>query len=72
MEHSCKYSEQGCEVKMMLKDLLVHERSCSERTVAVEVVCPHNDSTLSQIIIMGIVFYVLAFFCFLGASLLAR
>ena len=31
VEHSCKYSDQGCEVKMMLKDLLVHERSCPEK-----------------------------------------
>ena len=31
VEHSCKYNDQGCEVKMMLKDLLVHERSCPEK-----------------------------------------
>ena len=38
IQHSCKYNDQGCEVKMMLKDLLVHEKRCPERTI----LCPYN------------------------------
>lgn len=34
----CKYSDQGCEVKMMLKDLVTHEKQCPERTFN----CPFN------------------------------
>ena len=33
VQHKCKYSDQGCEVKMMLNDLQVHERKCKERTI---------------------------------------
>ena len=36
VKHKCKYNDQGCEVKMMLLDLKVHERKCPERTV----LCP--------------------------------
>ena len=38
VKHRCKYSDQGCKVKMMLRDLHAHERSCPERTVK----CPYN------------------------------
>ena len=30
--HGCKYSDQGCEVKMMLNDLVTHEKQCPDRT----------------------------------------
>ena len=33
VQHKCKYSDQGCEVMMMLNDLQVHERKCQERTI---------------------------------------
>ena len=36
VEHNCKYSDQGCEFKMMLKDLGTHEKECPDRTIA----CP--------------------------------
>ena len=32
VEHSCKFSDQGCKVKMMLKELVTHEKQCPERT----------------------------------------
>ena len=32
VQHRCKYNDQGCEVKMMLKHLLIHEKQCPERT----------------------------------------
>ena len=38
VEHRCKFHDQGCEVKMMLKDLLVHEKWCLDRTLQ----CPFN------------------------------
>ena len=31
VEHKCKYNDQGCQVKMMLKDLVAHEKLCPER-----------------------------------------
>ena len=33
VEHRCKYSDQGCEVKMMLKDLVTHEEKCPDRNI---------------------------------------
>ena len=33
VQHSCKFSDQGCEVKMILKDLVTHEKQCPERAV---------------------------------------
>ena len=33
VQHSCKFSGQGCEVKMMLKDLVAHEKECPDRTI---------------------------------------
>ena len=30
VEHRCKFKAQGCEVKMLLKDLETHERDCPE------------------------------------------
>ena len=38
VQHNCKFSDQGCGVKMMLKDLLVHEKKCPERTIK----CPYS------------------------------
>ena len=38
VEHKCKFSDQGCKVKMMLKDLVTHEKQCPERTFN----CPFN------------------------------
>ena len=38
VEHKCKYSDQGCKVKMMLKDLQLHETNCPERAIK----CPYN------------------------------
>ena len=65
VEHSCKYSDQGCEVKMMLKDLLVHERICLERTVRVPL-CPYNDceSNVKLKDIIGIVFFYCLLFSY--------
>ena len=37
VEHKCKYSDQGCKVKMMLKDLQLHETNCPERAIK----CPY-------------------------------
>ena len=34
----CKFSDQGCKVKMMLKDLVTPEKQCPERTFN----CPFN------------------------------
>ena len=39
VEHKCKYSDQGCEVKMMLKDLVTHEKECPKRTFK----CPYDN-----------------------------
>ena len=33
VEHKCQYSEQGCKVKKLIKDLRIHEQRCPERTV---------------------------------------
>ena len=33
VEHKCQFSDQGCEVKMLIKDLRLHETRCPERTV---------------------------------------
>ena len=33
VEHECKYSDQGCEVTVMLKDLVIHEDKCPDRTI---------------------------------------
>ena len=33
VEHSCKFGDQGCEVKMRLKEIKAHEKSCLKRTV---------------------------------------
>jgi len=41
VQHSCKYSDQGCEVKMMLQDLVIHEKQCSDRTIR----CPYPGCT---------------------------
>ena len=38
VEHRCKYNDQGCKVKMMLKDLVTHEKQCQERTFN----CPYG------------------------------
>ena len=37
VEHNCKFSDQGCGVKMMLKDLVTHEKTCPDRTIQ----CPN-------------------------------
>ena len=34
IKHKCKYSDQGCEVKLMLKDLKAHERKCPDKLSA--------------------------------------
>ena len=39
VEHKCKNSDQGCEVKMMLKPLLSHEDTC----LKVKRRCKHSD-----------------------------
>ena len=44
IKHKCQYNDQGCEVKMMLKDLSVHERRCPDRTVT----CP--DESCSAVV----------------------
>ena len=33
VQHRCKFSDQGCEVKMILKDLVTHEKQCLERPI---------------------------------------
>ena len=33
VQHRCKFSDQGCDVMMMLKDLVAHEKNCPERTI---------------------------------------
>jgi len=33
VEHKCKFSDQGCEVKLRLKEIKIHEKSCLKRTV---------------------------------------
>jgi len=38
VEHSCKYSDKGCQVKMRLTDLVTHEKQCPERTIQ----CPYH------------------------------
>jgi len=38
VQHKCKYSDQGCEVKLMLKDLVTHEEQCPEGTF----ICPYS------------------------------
>jgi len=38
VQHKCKFGDQGCNVKMMLKELQVHEKNCPERTIR----CPYN------------------------------
>ena len=38
VQHKCKYSDHGCVVKMMLKDLQAHEKNCPERTIQ----CPYH------------------------------
>ena len=43
VEHKCKFSDQGCEVKMLIKDLRIHEQKCPERTVE----CPFGNCELS-------------------------
>ena len=37
VEHNCKFSEEGCEVKLMLKDLVTHEKQCPDRSIN----CPY-------------------------------
>jgi len=32
VEHNCKFSDKGCDVQMMLQDLVTHEKQCPERT----------------------------------------
>ena len=39
VQHRCKFNDQGCEVKMLLKDLVIHEKQCPERTIK----CPRDD-----------------------------
>jgi len=38
VEHSCKFSDEGCRVKMLLKDLVNHEKTCLDRTIT----CPYS------------------------------
>ena len=33
VQHRCKFSDQGCAVKMILKDLVTHEKQCLERPI---------------------------------------
>ena len=39
VEHKCLFSDQGCEAKMLLKDIRIHESRCRERTVE----CPFGN-----------------------------
>merc|ERR1719282_263155 len=39
VQHRCKFNNQGCKVKMMLKDLAAHEKICPERTIK----CPFDN-----------------------------
>ena len=36
VKHKCKFSFYGCETKMKLDEIIVHEETCPERTVT----CP--------------------------------
>ena len=38
VEHNCKFSDQGCRVRMLLKDLVNHEKKCLDRTIP----CPYS------------------------------
>ena len=38
VQHKCKFADHGCEVKMMLKDLVTHEKTCPDRTIK----CPYT------------------------------
>ena len=33
VQHRCKFHDQGCDIKMMLKDLVTHEKECPDRTI---------------------------------------
>ena len=33
VQHRCKFHDQGCDIKMMLKDLVTHEKTCPDRTI---------------------------------------
>ena len=37
VQHNCKFNDEGCEVKMMLKDLVIHEKLCPDRSIN----CPY-------------------------------
>ena len=39
VEHKCLFSDQGCEAKMLIKDIRIHEERCPERTVE----CPFGN-----------------------------
>ena len=39
VEHKCRFSDQGCEVKMLIKDIRIHEQGCPQRTVE----CPFGN-----------------------------
>ena len=39
VQHSCKYNDQGCQVKMMLEDLVTHEKQCQEKIIE----CPYYE-----------------------------
>ena len=40
VQHRCKFHDQGCEVRMMLNELMTHEKKCPERTIKCpEILC---------------------------------
>ena len=39
MEHRCRFSDYGCEVKMLIQSLRNHEKKCTERTIK----CPFRN-----------------------------
>ena len=39
VNHECQFRDQGCEARMLLRDLELHESKCPERTI----VCPYDD-----------------------------
>ena len=39
VEHKCKFAFYGCDVKMKLDEIVVHEKTCPERTI----ICPRSQ-----------------------------
>ena len=39
VDHKCKFAFYGCDVKMKLDEIVVHEKTCPERTI----ICPRSQ-----------------------------